>query len=103
MNQKFKTGFANFGNTCFFNSTLQALIRLPKFKDFFIDLPYNEDFPLMFTLKKLINDSIKGENVINPSDLHQFIQSWNYKVILNVNFQNFNFFLSTNTYCHVIP
>ena len=75
-------GFQNFGNTCFFNASLQAIIHLSEFREFFQKNYFKENCLLLNSLKTLIESSSKGNSYESLVNLHTLVQKWQKKVIL---------------------
>lgn len=66
-------GIKNVGNTCFFNSTIQCLLSLPKFVEYFLDTTFDPlNQPISTALKNFIIDYKHG-NKVDPRALIRVI------------------------------
>lgn len=76
MNNNIYCGLINHGNTCFFSSAFQNLVRCSVFINFIMNLNSNNE--LIVILKDVLNDYLKNNNKsISPLKLIKFYQKIN--------------------------
>jgi ubiquitin C-terminal hydrolase len=63
-----KAGMRNKGNTCFFNSSIQALLSMPKFVNFFCEPIFSSKHTFSQTLQNFIEE-YKRSKIIDPGFL----------------------------------
>lgn len=71
-------GMMNKGNTCFFNSTMQCIISIPKIVQHFLYTPFEENQPVSLALQNFLYN-YKNSKIVDPSD---FIRSISRKIKL---------------------
>lgn len=64
-------GLKNLKNTCFINSSIQCLIRITKFRNFFMSINFDEDSIISSQLKNLFLQMWKPKkNILNPIEFY---------------------------------
>lgn len=94
-------GLSNNGNTCYFNATIQSLLRIPDFTNFITNLNWideikqfmksrmtKEDFNFIFTIN--LYNLLVGDNskIKNPINLHNSVTKF-YNIIKKNNTNNY--------------
>jgi ubiquitin C-terminal hydrolase len=78
MNNEYYSGLNNHGNTCFFNSAFQSILRCSVFMNFILNLNCNNE--LIVLLKEFINEYKKNSNLsVSPIKLVQHYTNLNKK------------------------